>query len=306
MVRIVVNKPENELKSQKVNISNTLRQIINDQNVNPVIDTIYGIIDTKLSEIRFYLLDGNKNRISSRQVVAFLSTNDMTNKLRNMGVQELHPCLRPSQSSIKAYLEKTPQGFDSNVWSQAVKNNPNPKELVPVPVLGFQALKARALAQKSQTEQHESRLKLIGNEIATLQQSQTNIVSKFEQAKRKQFELNHRILKVMVQQEISRKSGHSVQEDEENLRIQFESILSELTSPSGVKSELTEMTSLMRLNLTSINSKEDNYKLEDDVIMGIQMHLSDQQERIENLLKVITEDMEDLNVIQEALTDGSL
>ena len=304
MVRIVVNKPESELNAQKANISNTLRQIINEQTINPIIDSIYGIIETKLSEIRFYLLDGNKNRISARQVVAFFSTNEMTNKLRNMGVQELHPCLRPSESAIKAYLEKTPQGFDSNVWSQAVKNNPNPKELVPVPILGFQALRARALAQKSQSEQHESRLRLIGNEIANLHQSQTNIVSKFEQAKRKQLELNHRILKVMVQQEISRKAGHTIQEDEEILRIQFESILSELTSPSGVKSELTEVTSLMRLNI--INSKEDNYKLEEDVVVGIQMHLSDQQERIENLLKVITEDMEDLRVIQEAFVDGSL
>ena len=306
MVRIIVNKTENELKSQKTNICNTLRQIINDQSVNPTIDSIYGIIETNLSEIRFYLLDGSKNRISAKLVIAFFSTNDMTNKLRNMGVQELHPCLRPSEAAVKAYLEKTPQGFDSNVWSQAVRNNPNPKDLVPVPILGFQALRARALAQKSQSEQHESRLKLIGNEITNLQLSQTNIVSKFEQAKRKQLELNHRILKVMVQQEISRKSGHTIQEDEEILRVQFESILSELTSPTGVKSELAEMASLMRLNLTSVNSKEDNYKLETDVVVGIQMHLSDQQERIENLLKVITEDMEDLKVIQEALVDGSL
>ena len=301
-----MSKSESEVNQLKSSICNTLRQIINDANITPVIDSTYGIIETNLSEIRFYLLDGNKNRVSTRQVVAFFSTNDMTNKLRNMGVQELHPCLRPSDASIKAYLEKTPEGFDPNVWSQAVKNNPKPEEMIPVPILGFQALKARALAQKGQSEQHESRLKLIGKEITDLQQTQISIVSKYEQAKRKQLELNHRLLKVMVQQETSRKSGHSIQEDEEQLRIYFEMILSELTSPTGVKSELTEMLSKMRLSLPNTQYKEDNYKLGEDVSLGIQMHLTDQQERIENLMKIIMEDMEDLNIIQESLVDGRM
>ena len=306
LVRIIVNKTEDELRTQKTSISNTLKQIINSASITPVIDSAHAIAETRLSEIRFYLLEPSKNRIPTSQVMTFFSTNDMTQKLRNMGVLEIHPCVRPSETSIKSYLERTPNGLDSNVWLQAVKNNPNPAILIPVPLMGFQALKGRGLAQKSQTEQHESRLKLISNDISSLQHNQTNVISKYEQAKRKQFELNHRLLKIMVQQEVLRKQGHSIQEDEENLRVQFEAIANELTSPTGVKSKLTEMTSQLRLLLPNMQLKESNYKLEDDVMLGIQMHLGDQQEGIENLLKVITEDMEDLKVIQEALTDGSL
>lgn len=139
--------------------------------------------------------------------------------------------------------------------------------------------------------------------MTTLKQDQTNLIAKLEQTKRKQIELSRRLLKVMVGQEINRKSGYSMQEYEENIRIRFEAIQNELNSPNSFKAQLSEMMSQMRTFLPTIHTREIKYKLDEDVIAGMQLHLKEQQDGISHLVKVINEDLKHLNLLEQNLSD---
>lgn len=63
----------------------------------------------------------------------------------------------------------------------------------------------------------------------------TTTVAKISEHKRKLLELQHRVLKVLVHQEVRRKMGYAIQADEEQLRIKLEAIQAELSAPTQFK-----------------------------------------------------------------------
>lgn len=60
-------------------------------------------------------------------------------------------------------------------------------------------------------------------------------MSRIEEYKRKHLSLGHRVLKVIVQQEIHRKMGYGILAEEEQLRIKLEAIQQELNAPTQFK-----------------------------------------------------------------------
>jgi nuclear pore complex protein Nup54 len=44
---------------------------------------------------------------------------------------------------LRDYLENPPQGINIRLWRQAQLDNPDPKKLIPVPMMGFRALQTR-------------------------------------------------------------------------------------------------------------------------------------------------------------------
>ena len=79
---------------------------------------------------------------------------------------------------------------------------------------------------------------IITADIADLQRKHSNMMSRTEQYKRKHLELGHRVLQVMVKQEIYRKLGYTIQADEEQLRVQLEALQAELNAPTQFKVSL--------------------------------------------------------------------
>lgn len=60
-------------------------------------------------------------------------------------------------------------------------------------------------------------------------------MAKIAQYKRKLMEFSHRTLQVLIKQEIQRKSGYAIQADEEQLRVQLDTIQGELNAPTQFK-----------------------------------------------------------------------
>jgi len=50
------------------------------------------------------------------------------------------------------------QGIDPVIWEQAKRDNPDPKNLIPVPMIGFTELRNRLQHQELMAKQHQSRL----------------------------------------------------------------------------------------------------------------------------------------------------
>ncbi|GBO39901.1 Nucleoporin p54, partial [Araneus ventricosus] len=88
---------------------------------------------------------------------------------------------------------------------------------------------------------------IISDDIAELNRNHTTTVAKIAEHKRKLLELQHRVSKELVHQEITRKMGYAIQADEEQLRIKFEAIQAELSAPTQFKGHLKEFTSQIRM-----------------------------------------------------------
>uniref|UniRef100_A0A667G526 Nucleoporin Nup54 alpha-helical domain-containing protein n=1 Tax=Lynx canadensis TaxID=61383 RepID=A0A667G526_LYNCA len=107
--------------------------------------------------------------------------------------------------------------------------------LIPVPMVGFKELLRRLKVQDQMTKQHQTRLDIISEDISELQKNQTTTMAKIAQYKRKLMDLSHRTLQVLIKQEIQRKSGYAIQADEEQLRVQLDTIQCELNAPTQFK-----------------------------------------------------------------------
>uniref|UniRef100_A0A2I3GBA9 Nucleoporin 54 n=1 Tax=Nomascus leucogenys TaxID=61853 RepID=A0A2I3GBA9_NOMLE len=102
-------------------------------------------------------------------------------------------------------------------------------------MVGFKELLRRLKVQDQMTKQHQTRLDIISEDISELQKNQTTSVAKIAQYKRKLMDLSHRTLQVLIKQEIQRKSGYAIQADEEQLRVQLDTIQGELNAPTQFK-----------------------------------------------------------------------
>ena len=65
--------------------------------------------------------------------------------------------IQPANSTV------LPTGIDPLIWDQAKLDNPNPEELIPVPMIGFTELHNRLRHQEQQTKLHQSRLNVRGS-----------------------------------------------------------------------------------------------------------------------------------------------
>ena len=49
-------------------------------------------------------------------------------------------------------------GIDARIWEQAKLDNPDPRRMIPVPIVGFDELHQRLRLQEQQTSLHRARL----------------------------------------------------------------------------------------------------------------------------------------------------
>ena len=121
-----------------------------------------------------------------------------------LGVVGVFPKVPSTKDGIKEqlenYLKTPPVGIDALLWDQAKKDNPDPEQLIPVPLLGFDTLHSRLTQQEEQCNAHQSRLDAIANDINSLKNTESSTQAKMAQLKRSQLEMGHRLLKIVVKQ----------------------------------------------------------------------------------------------------------
>nr|XP_054599464.1 nucleoporin p54 [Nothobranchius furzeri] len=208
------------------------------------------------------------------------------------------------QAQLKQLLQNAPAGVDPIIWEQAKVDNPDPERLIPVPMVGFKELLCRLQIQEQMTKQHQTRVDIISNDISELQKNQATTVAKIAQYKRKLMDLSHRVLQVLIKQEIQRKSGYAIQVDEEHLRVQLDTIQSELNAPTQFKGRLNELMSQIRMqNHFGAVRSEERYSVDAGLLKEIKQHLKQQQDGLSHLISVIKEDLEDIKLIEHGLSD---
>lgn len=264
-------------------------------------------LDVNRCELVVYVMEraqtGQTRRFPSNEVVSYLEQATVKPQLTNMGVHSTISKAAASKDWLQHYLANPPCGIDPLLWEQAKLDNPDPERLIPVPMIGFAELRRRFKLQEHEIKQHQCRLDAIAEDISKLQIHHSNTAAKIEEHKRKQQNLYHRILKVMVHHEVSRKMGFAIQPEEEHLRTMLESNLAELSAPTQFRGRLNELMSQIKLqnNQMTFTDTTIHCSLDPNSMSQLKEHLNSQQKGIFELVKIIKNDLEELKNIESSL-----
>ncbi|CAF97172.1 unnamed protein product, partial [Tetraodon nigroviridis] len=336
LVVLVLTKKEADVRAQQQQLVESIHKILgNNQTLAVNVDGVKALPNDQ-TEVIIYLVErspnGTSKRIPATTLFSYLEQANIKAQLTQIGVVMSATRAELSPAQLKQLLQNAPAGrlgrtpvslspsgfnrgeicdgfvsagVDPIIWEQAKVDNPEPERLIPVPMVGFKELLHRLQIQEQMTKQHQTRVDIISNDISELQKNQATTVAKIVQYKRKLMDLSHRVLQVLIKQEIQRKSGYAIQVDEEHLRVQLDTIQSELNAPTQFKGRLNELMSQIRMqNHFGAVRSEERYSVDADLLREIKQHLKQQQEGISHLISVIKDDLEDIKLIEHGLSDG--
>nr|XP_002127610.1 nucleoporin p54-like isoform X2 [Ciona intestinalis] len=309
LISLVCGKKEKEMQEVgKEKIREAIHKILgSNQSISVQIDSMREIPDNK-TEITIYVNEqssaiGSVRRVLASELHRFLQQTNIQQQLKQqLLVEACVPRMAMSEDKVRALLVNPPSGIDPVIWEQAKLDNPNTKNLIPVPMIGFSELRNRLRLQEMMAKQHQMRLDILSKGLHDVQQQQASTQSKVEQYKRKLLELSHRVLKVMINQEIIRKAGYAIQPEEEQLRVHLESMFNELNAPTQFRGRLNELLSQVRMHHPSYSSQPTS-KLDPESMEEIRLHLRMQQEGISTLVKILQDDFKDLRTIESSLEE---
>ncbi|XP_041052309.1 nucleoporin p54 isoform X2 [Carcharodon carcharias] len=309
LVALAFNKKEADIRNQQQLIVESLHKILGGlQQIMVNVEGIRALPDDQ-TEMVIYVVErfpnGNSRRVSATNLYSSLEQANVKNNLMQLGVIVALPRTELSPAQMKQLLQNPPAGVDPIIWEQAKVDNPDPEKLIPVPMVGFKELLRRLKFQEQMTKQHQSRLDIISEDVNELQKNQATTVAKIAQYKRKLMDQAHKVLQVLIKQEIQRKAGYAIQAEEEQLLVQLDTIQSELNAPTQFKGRLNELMSQIRMqNHVGAVRSEERYSVDGDLLGEIKQHLKLQQEGLSHLISVLKEDLEDVKLIEQGLNES--
>lgn len=310
LVVLKCNKPVAQIKElhQQQQIVPKLSQIFGSKpNMIIHVESIAALTNNSC-QLVIYLEEKLQNSNETKRIVAtelasFLNQQQQKYQLQTLGIDEVYPVIPPDDDQIKQYLDTPPKGIDPRMWRQAIADNPNPKMFIPLPLVGFNDLKTRLTSQENETAIHTTYLDKLEKDIGELKQRHANTSSKITEHRRKFAELSHRILKIIVKQESTRKAGVSLTPDEENIRTKLENMHALVSAPTQFKGKLSELLSQMRMQRSQWTSSGINeYTLDKESSDEMKSFLTMQQRAMEMLIETVSKDLKDLKTI----TDGMM
>uniref|UniRef100_A0A336MVN6 CSON006929 protein n=1 Tax=Culicoides sonorensis TaxID=179676 RepID=A0A336MVN6_CULSO len=309
LIAINFNKPVTTVKDMQQQVVNTLNQVFgNKPNLSIFVDSTKPLSETK-AQLIFYVEEkspSNETRkIPAQEVYNFINSQNMSKQqLTNLGVDNIFPFVAPDEDQLKEYLENPPKGIDRRMWTQAKEDNPDPKKFIPVPMIGFQDLKWRIKCQENETESHTLYLQKVDKELSTLKQRHANTSAKIMEHRRKLAELSHRVLKIVVKQESTRKMGIGLSPEEEVIRTKLENMHTIVSAPTQFKGRLSELLSQTRMqrNQWRMVGTSNEYTLDKEAQEEMKSFLTMQQKAMAYLIEIANKDMKDLKIIQEGVS----
>uniref|UniRef100_A0A8C7TGW6 54 kDa nucleoporin n=1 Tax=Oncorhynchus mykiss TaxID=8022 RepID=A0A8C7TGW6_ONCMY len=308
LVVLAFNKKEADVRSQQQQLVESLHKVLGgNQTLTVNVEGVKALPDDQ-TEVVIYVVErspnGTSKRIPATTLYSYVEQANTKAQLTQLAVFMSVTRTELSPAQLKQLLANAPAGVDPIIWEQAKVDNPDADKLIPVPMVGFKELLRRLKIQDQMTKQHQSRVDIISNDISELQKNQATTVAKIAQYKRKLMDLSHRVLQVLIKQEIQRKSGYAIQVDEEHLRVQLDTIQCELNAPTQFKGRLNELMSQIRMqNHFGAVRSEERYSVDGDLLREIRQHLKQQQEGLSQLISVIKDDVEDIKLIEHGLLD---
>ena len=160
----------------------------------------------------------------------------------------------------EALLYNKPANILQEEWDQAIRNKPN-NEVIPVELLGFDALNQRNILQIENVAQIRIILKQLLEKNNQLQQRhEIDIASRILKVNSKNVELETRLLKLGSQLALLKNRGLPLNVTEEKMWNQFKDLLNRSKDPSGLgkTNELWARLAVLKERARNISDQLDN------------------------------------------------
>lgn len=307
LVALKFNKPVAQVKDIQDQLIPKLSQIFgNKPNLIIHIDSITASTSTSCQVI-IYLEEksptsNETRRFAATETSGFLSQVNLKNQLSQLGIDDVFPMIPPDEDQLKQYLDTPPKGIDQRMWLQAIADNPDPKMFIPVPLVGFGDLKSRLSCQEAETNNHLNYLSKLEKDVAEVKQRHANTSAKIMEHRRKFAELSHRVLRIIVKQESTRKAGLALTPDEEVIKTKLENMHALVSAPTQFKGKLSELLSQMRMQRSQWSvGGQSEYSLDKESSDEMKNFLTMQQRAVELLIETVNKDMKDLKTISDGM-----
>ncbi|XP_032675966.1 nuclear pore complex protein Nup54-like isoform X1 [Odontomachus brunneus] len=307
LVVLCFGKKEKDVQDGKQQLIAFLSGLLgNKPNLTVTVDNIKSTGESK-SQVTIFVsekgITGSYRKIPANELVAYLSQTMQKQQLMQNGVEDIFPLVKLDPSQLKEYLDNPPCAIDARLWKQAQLDNPNPELYIPVPMIGFQQVKHRLKCQEEETARHRAFLDMAAEKIQSLQRQHTATQARLKEHRRTLLELQHRVLQVLVRQEITRKVGLSLQPEEEVLTRRFEAMHSQISAPTQYKGRISEMLSQLRMRRHIDIQNQERYTMDPIAQDDIKTYLSMEQQGMAQLIATINADLESLKIIKDGMSD---
>merc|ERR1711935_391597 len=297
---------------EKAQAEQAVKQALGNNNaITVVVEQCRKMGDGAKTEVTLYVKeakpDGTTKRIGANLLYNGLKGQNIKSQLTTaIGLEDVIVRSAMTKDEIKRFTATAPAGIDPVIWKQANAENPDKEKMIPVPMRGFSALSLRVHLQTQTTEGHQHRNDIIQQEIRKIQDKQATTRSKIEERKRRVVELSRRVLSVILQQEIQRKSGLAIQTEEEQLRTQVEALNNQLRAPTQFRGRINELLSSIRMqyegDMRPVSTQ--GGQLDPGALADIQDHLKNQQAGLSHMVDLMKKAFTDLEVIETGLGEA--
>ncbi|TFK32260.1 nucleoporin complex subunit 54-domain-containing protein, partial [Crucibulum laeve] len=203
----------------------------------------------------------------------------------------------PNQVSLYG---RPPNATNNELWEKAVRENPDPKCLVPVIAIGFDDIRERVEAQSKQAEQHQQRLKDLKSRVEDLNtRHSVSNSSRLLRAAAQQTQVTQRLMAFIQHLHllIPAIRSSSIRPEEEELRGKLEELEDEIRR-GRMKGKLNELWAL----LGAVNASKERSRtaagewavVDEDGLAQLAQILSDQQAGLAHLTKILQQALKDV------------
>lgn len=205
-----------------------------------------------------------------------------------------------------------PSHISNQTWTEALARNPDPKELMPIPILGAPALHSRIVSQQERANALAMHAKKLRETLLFLEKSANSSKDAIKRSNLDQEALRRRLLEIMRKVEIIRCMGQPTQRAEVEAQQRLGEIMKQVNLVGKTLANLEErgrqQARAWRMKGATMESRQSDIGLlpmeEEDKVALFQV-LNGQRLGMERLGSIVKRDVRDAGIMKDELNKAS-
>jgi hypothetical protein len=204
-----------------------------------------------------------------------------------------------------------PMHISNQVWNEALARNPDPRELMPVALVGAAALHCRIVSQQEKVNTLASHAEKLRENLQFLERTARSSKNVIQNSNVEHEALQRRLLEIMRKVEIIRCMGQPIQRAEVEAQQRLGEIMKQVNTIGKSLANLEEMgkqqARAWRVRGTTIESRSDfgSLPLREEDKVGLFHVLNDQMLGMERLGRIVNRDIRDVCILKDELNKAS-
>lgn len=204
-----------------------------------------------------------------------------------------------------------PMHISNQVWNEALARNPDPRELMPVALVGAAALHCRIVSQQEKVNTLASHAEKLRENLQFLEQTARSSKNVIQNSNVEHEALQRRLLEIMRKVEIIRCMGQPIQRAEVEAQQRLGEIMKQVNTIGKSLANLEEMgkqqARAWRVRGATIESRSDfgSLPLREEDKVGLFHVLNDQMLGMERLGRIVNRDIRDVCILKDELNKAS-